>query len=373
MRFASQRFLALLAVLTTVALVSCVTAGARKPAPAPSKLAPHNAVFDLEQEGLKCLWRQELGQLTDNRRLRDLYSTGPLVVVEAGGGEIHCLDADTGIWKATTVMIDKLDAPPTALGDRLALVVKNSVVLYDLATGAIDRPHPCGFPLTAQPVSHKGVLYLAGGDGKIARLSPDERMPEWLVSLRGPIFSRPTIAGEHLLAASPMGVVVWDTFKDRDRVRWSPKTGVRLSSGVAQVADRIYVGDDRGLLYSLDADTGEWLWQRIFDGPIREDLRVVGTDLLVLTDNPSLICLDAAGDRQQRWRVAGVTQVISVGRNAVYAAMGPDRVVAISRDTGEPLWSDTLPPDCRITGSEQGPTFFIADTAGSIVAFTELD
>ena len=120
-------------LLAALGLTSCAAPPASTSAACQeSKLSPENAFFDLEPEGLKLLWRQDLGQLSD-RQLRDVYCAGPIVVVEAEGGEIHCLNAANGVWKATEVLRSSLDRAPVFMDQALVLVVKNALCRFDTA------------------------------------------------------------------------------------------------------------------------------------------------------------------------------------------------------------------------------------------------
>jgi outer membrane protein assembly factor BamB len=369
MRFVARRSLALLSAFAALALVSCVNG----PEPVASKLAPEDHFSSLEKEGLKRAWPQELGQFAANRALKDIYSAGQFVVIEAEGGEIYCLDATKGTWKGSTVLRDSLHIPPTAIGDKLAFVVNNDVVIYDVPADEKGRPHVVDFPLTAQPLLYRDSLFLGGGDGKIACMPLAGGKAEWLVSLWGPIFEQPVISGGRLLATSASGVLFWQIDIKGEIGRWAPNESVRLSSSVAAVGDRVYVGDNRGQLYCLPADAGEPTWQRMMGGPIKGKITVSGTDLLLLTTAPSLICLDGAGAREEHWRSDGVVELLTVGRAAVYVRKEGGALAALSRETGEELWCDPLPADCKVAGDENTPTIYIADPQGSIVAITELD
>jgi len=377
MRFTARRSLAMLSALAAMALVSCTAVTVPEAGPEPkvvsSKLAPDNHVFDLEAEGLKLLWAQELGQLSENRSLKDIYSAGDFVVIEAQDGEVHCLDAETGVWKATKVLRDELRLPPTAIGDMLVFVVKNNLVVYDTATDEVRRPCPTSFALTARPLLYGDALFLAGGDGNVARLPLAGREIEWLAALTGAIFEQPVVAGGRLLVSAPSGVLIWDLAEGLEFSRWAPNAPARLTSGVAAVGGRIYVGDNRGFLHSLQANTGQHTWQRMLGAPVVGRLTVAGSKLLVLTGKPSLICMDAASEREQYWQQEGVVEVLTVGQAAVYVLNADGSVAAISLETGKEAWREPLPADCKLAGDANRPTIYIANPRGSVVALAELD
>ena len=373
MRIAGHRSLVLLCAAAALTLASCAGQPERDGPGVGSKLSPDNHVFDVENQGLKLLWPYELGRLTGTRALRTIYIAGRFVIVEAEGGEIHCLDAQTGEWKATTVLGRQLQVPPTAIGDKLVFVVRNSIVIYDTVTRKTSRPYRPGFALTAAPLLQGSGLLLAGGDGNLARLSLTDARQQWLASLRGPIREQPIVAGGRLFAVSPAGVLAWDLAQGTMLGTWAPQPPSKLSSGLAVVAGSLYVGDSRGLLYALDPGLPAAVWQRMLGAPVIGTPTAAGTRLLVLTSEPNLICIDAVGERKELWRVQGVVKLLTLGKDRAYTLNDDGSIAALSLETGKELWRDPLPADCTVVGSRNRPAFYIANPRGSVVGFAELD
>lgn len=81
---------------------------------------------------------------------------------------------------------------------------------------------------------------------------------------------------------------------------WRKKLNARLTGCAGSFADRIYVSDEEGAVYSIDSDTGKVIWQ--------SDLEIVSTSaptaneniVLVQTVNEKLFALDA-NDGSQLW------------------------------------------------------------------------
>ena len=380
MKTVPRRWLVAASVLPAMLLASCTVPTGPSPAPAPepapSKLSPANHVFDLEREGLKLLWAQELGQLTANRSLRDIYAAGDFVVVEADQGELHCIDARTGVWKAMAVLRNGLDRPPTAFGGRLYLVTESYLFSLDTNSGALSKPYNPGFPLAAAPLLYKDSLILAGTNGYLAVLRIADLWQQWLASLNAPVFDQPVVVEPRLYASGRgRSVLAWDLSPgiNLELWRWTPLLPARISSGVAVYQDRLYVGDNRGFLYSLPTDGGEPTWKSMFEGPIVGRPLVVGSKLLFLTEKPSLVCIEAGGERQSLWHYSGAKEVLTVGKSAAYVLNEDHSVAAVALDTGKELWRDPLPADCKIAGSAGRPAFYIANPQGSVIAVQELD
>ncbi len=358
-------------LLAPLILASCA-------APAPvsepiSKLSPENAFFDLEQEGLKVLWRQELGQRTD-APLRDIYCTGNIVVVEAEGGEVHCLKSSDGTWKATRLLGDHLTHAPKAQGQRLYLIVKNNLRVFDTALGRLSAGFRPGFAMSTPPQVYGDSLILAGGNGHLRRVMLDDPREGWVTSLEGPILEEPVIAEDRVFAAASRDKVIAVQAQNGDVLwKWKPKEPSRISSGVAVLGHRLFVGDNRGFIYSLRADYGARTWKTMADGPIVGRPHVVGTDVLVFTGRPSLMSIDAGGDMETRWTCPGAIELVAAGEATAYVLTEDHSVVALSLETGEERWRHPLPADCEITGDPTRAAFYIVNSKGSIVALGELD
>jgi outer membrane protein assembly factor BamB len=373
-----HRCLVFATLLAAVLAVSCITSTDRQADTAararPSKLSPANATFDLEAEGMKRLWPQELGQLSSNRRLKNIYSAGALVVVEAAEGEIHCLEASSGVWKSTAVLEGPLSMPPAAMGDTLFLAVGSTLFTYDVGKDQLSRGYNPQFPLFVAPLLRGNELILAGGNGHLATLTLVGEKQTFLASLNGPIFERPVISAGRLYAsATGDKAIAWDLDRGLELWRWGPQRPSEITTGVAVIGDRVYVGDNRGFLYSLDAEHGAETWKAMFEAPLVGRPEVVGSKLVVFTDKPSMVCLDGGGERQELWRLEGGCKLLTVGKRAFYALTQDHCVVAIQPDSGKELWRQPLPEDCCIVGDAARPVLYIADTAGSIVALAELD
>ncbi|KPK65804.1 MAG: hypothetical protein AMK73_01950 [Planctomycetes bacterium SM23_32] len=381
MRGPLRTWAAFVPFLAVVLAVSCTVPAAPResaaragggPRAATSKLSPANASFDLEKEGLKLLWPQELGQLTSNRRLRDIYSVEDLVVIEAGDGEVHCLDASTGIWKGTVVLTGALDRPPARLGSQVLFVVHNFIFAYDLATDSLSKPYNPLVALSQAPVVQHGDVFLLGGNGHVVKVLRDGSQ-ELLVSLDAPIREEPVFAGGRLYA-SAWGdqVVALEPGSGSELWRWEPGRPSELTSGVAVSGETVFVGDDRGFVYALGTSAAEPLGKIMLGAPVVGRPRVVGPNLLVLTSKPSLVCM-ATADRGILWRYEGAEQLLTVGSRAAYVLTAGRSVAAVALEDGKELWSEPLPRGCKVKGDPDRPVLYLADTAGSIAALAELD
>lgn len=375
MRHVVCRFLAIILCFVAVAAVSCSFGGKRPTGGTPSALAPSNSWFDLEGWEIKDLWTQELGQLTGNKELRNIYVSGNVVVIEAGEGELHCLDAESGIWKATTRLPAELDRAPTALGETLFVMSQNSLFAYHMASDKLSDPVHAGFPVSTPPLLYQNTIILAGLNGRIVSFDLADGKRTRLTTLTGPIMEQPVISGGKLYAAAHNDLVAqWDLVRRREEGLWGPPGSAEISSGVMADGGYVYVGDNTGMLYALQAD--EYLerkTQHLAPAPITGTPQVRDQKLYALTEYPSLLCLATGSDMKLLWEHEGTVQLLAWGKNRVYVRQQDGSIAALSTEDGSVIWQDPLPASCKVAGDPARPAFYIADSAGSVMAFKELD
>ena len=374
MKRALGRYCVFILPLAGLLLSSCAAPGVSyEPAAGTSKLSPANEIFDLEAEGLKTLWRANLGQVA-GRRIEKLYCTGPLVVVEATDGEIHCFDAESGIWQTYAVFHRGLVRAPVQMGETLFVVVADRLYGLNIRTGRRSTGFNPKFAVSVPPVVYEDSLILAGANGHLACLPILGTQLSWTRSLSGPILEPPVLSGDRLFASAhgdkvmavepDSGYPVWT---------WQPKEPSQISSGLAADGDYVYVGDNRGYVYALQDAVGAPQGKRMVHSAVTSQPWIVGEQLLVLTAKPSLISLVPGADMARLWAYDGAARVLSASRSVVYVQTADGSVAAVSLETGDELWRHGLPEGCRVEGDPFRPVFYVANEQGNIVAFAELD
>ncbi len=359
--------------LLCIALLLCyqVAALGAEVTPAPSKLSPANAVFNLKPEGLKMLWRAELGDISDTR-LKSLYPAGLWLVAESPEGEVHVLDARNGRWKTVRLLRHGLGSAPTAVGDTLWLISHNHLYRLDLKTadfGAVYHPR---FAASAPPLFMEADLVLAGSNGHIASFTREDFERNWRVSLTGPIAEQPVLMRSKLFAAASE-VIGLGADEGRALWRWEPKEPARLTTGLAVSQGEVFVGDNLGRLYGLGMDYGDLRWEASLGAPLVGKPHVIGGKLLVFTNEPEAVCLNISGERDVAWHLEGATRLLTTGDGTVYLLTEGHEVAAISLKSGRELWREPLPAGCIAAGHKDAPIFYVGSPDGTVVAFQELD
>jgi len=156
---------------------------------------------------------------------------------------------------------------------------------------------------------------------------------------------------------------------------WSliPKAPAKLNSGINVYGKTCYVGDDLGTLYGLSTGLGAIQWKKSLGSPVIGVPKVVGDKVLVFTNKPNVACLQGDAGPNVLWRLDGADRLLCAGEKLAYFLMADNSVAAVGMADGKEAWRDPLPAGTMVAGSATRPEFYIANSAGSIVAIAELE
>ncbi|MFO8007612.1 MAG: PQQ-binding-like beta-propeller repeat protein [Candidatus Brocadiia bacterium] len=336
-----------------------------------SKLSPANAVFDLEQEGLKALWRAELGHIRAGR-LEQIHPTGPVVVAETPEGEIHVLEAETGRWVGVQKLRYGLSCPPVAADGGLYYVHKGGLFDWDLEAGEDTRVYEPPFAVSEAPVPTDGDLILAGAEGSLARWTPGTSKAMWRTTAWGTLNGRPVLSGDKMLVSA--GEVASVAIEDGEKLwYWKPEEPGVVTTNAATDGSLVFVGDNRGHLYSVGVENGEQKGRKFLNAPLTGEIELLGDGMLVFLNTPEAVFLTVGAEPEVQWRVPGAQRLLASGGGVGYVLTEDGSVAAIALDRGEELWREPLPEGCVVAGNSEEPVFYVGNAQGTVVAFQQLD
>lgn len=362
-------------VLLAVLASSVALAAPPQDAAIGSKLSPANANFDLKEEGLKALWRQDIVHRA-SKKLRTVYFTGSMVVAETEQDEIVCIDAEDGNWKESTVLRRTPQFPPVDAGkDELLIVIADTFYRYDVAADELTKGWRCGMALLAPPRIARKYVILGDASGRVMSVRLSNGDLHWSSAvLGGPIIQKPAVqadtvfvaaAGDRVMAMElTMGGALWN---------WQPNPPGKVSSGLAVDREHVYVGDTNGVISALRVGSGRIDWQVIAGMPVIGQPRLQGQNLLALLQKPAVTCVRMGDKPRVLWTWDGATRLLAASPKAVYVLTGENVLVGLSMETGQELWRDNLPADCKVTGNPEEPVIYIGNTDGFVVAFGEVE
>ena len=294
---------------------------------------------------------------TASSNSRELGAAGVLLL--CGLALAGCSDAFVGMSMPSLPKIDDINPwaeKPVPLPGKRVAVIQQENVATNLA--AADRPlmlppprqndawsEPGGVPSNAL-----GHLALAGA-GQSAWSADAGRGSSFYGRLTAsPIVYEDRVytldAGGRVTAFSvSSGTEVW-------RMSVTPpneKDQEGFGGGLAADGGRIYAGTGFGYVVALDARTGNKLWEKSVEAPVRASPTAVGERVFALTKEGQVYCLSGS-DGSELWAFRGMPERASLLSNASPAVDGDVVVVpyptgdlvALHVSTGRPVWSESL-------------------------------
>ncbi|MCB9623390.1 MAG: PQQ-binding-like beta-propeller repeat protein [Sandaracinus sp.] len=178
-------------------------------------------------------------------------------------------------------------------------------------------------------------------------------------------------------------------------VRWSKVLRPRLGGPYTPVENaaaaidmrrqRVFVGSSQGMFFAFDGNDGRELFRYDPEAGVEAEAVVdeAWGDVYLASDDGRIHALSGrTGEARWKAPVGGsVRQTPRLGEDALYVVTEEDRVVAMSRENGEVLWSYQREVDVELaisghaglTVSEDGRVLYTAFTDGTIVALDATD
>lgn len=187
------------------------------------------------------------------------------------------------------------------------------------------------FYSTLKPAYLNGVIYAADREGKVMALD----------------------------AAS--GNVLWEVQLAESAGLLSGKKSALLSGGVTVLGDRVYIGSERGLLFSLNAASGQVVWQVTVAGEVVSSPTVERDKVMLVTTNGKLQVLNIA-DGAEVWNadldipvlsLRGQSSPITVEDKFVIVGGDNGRINAFTFDLGQLVWQERVAEPVGATEIEQ--------------------
>ena len=124
----------------------------------------------------------------------------------------------------------------------------------------------------------------------------------------------------------------------------------RLGGGAPAFGDgRLYMANGNGMVFAVDAGSGEEIWRRQLKAPVRSAPTAIDGRVLMSTADSQLFALDGATS-DILWQHAGLFEQTGILGGAspaatnevVIAPFASGEVVALTLDTGQQIWNDTV-------------------------------
>ena len=344
-------------------------------APAGATLDPATTeTSDVEGKGLKVWWRASVAHVGAGEGLSSIYSTDSLLVAETPSGDLYYFNATTGVWTGATRLKGALLVPPLEHNRKLYAITTRALSEIDADSGDILNSLPTRVPVASKPVPFFRHLMLGGGNGRLVCFSTDDGTHEWSIATHGAIHTSPVLDDDVVYAAGYGGKVVAAALRTGERqASWEPREPSKIASGLALKDGFLYVGDNRGFVYSLVARDLVVKGRYPTGGPITGSPIFVGDNLLVFTYAGGALCLTPGTEATLLWSHPDSERLVATGPSNVYLLTRDRSVACVDRRTGEEKWRLGLAEGAVIASEPTQPIFYVAVPGGAIMAVRELE
>ena len=218
--------------------------------------------------------------------------------------------------------------------------------------------------LTAIPIVYDGKIFTMDAEGTIRALSAANGAVVWS------------------FATVPDAKTGFDYLHPFNRNNVS-RAG--FGGGIAADGGKVFVATGYGTVLALDAGTGQTVWTKKLDIPIREAPTAADGRVFVVNSESELFCLKAT-DGSELWTQKGLPENAAVltsaspavAGNVVYVPYPSGEIQAIDVKSGQPKWTDSLSKGAINSSSTaigeaarpvvDGPAVFAMSRGGQLIA-----
>jgi outer membrane protein assembly factor BamB len=161
------------------------------------------------------------------------------------------------------------------------------------------------------------LLYFSTRKGKIYCIDGQKREISWEVDIPASLVSPPYLSESRLYVNDENNTLYC---VDRaGKLLWDRTLESQITSTVAESGGQVYVGTEDGLLFGLDVETGQEIWQFRADDAVRSNLVIWQNHLLFGCDDQQIYSVDRKGRLVGRYDAGGKTgKTLAVADNLLY-------------------------------------------------------
>lgn len=291
-----------------------------------------------ENVGLKRAWFS-VAKLDPSRgRLIGAVADGDLLVLTTDQGQIHTMDAETGETKWTA----RVGSPryPTfkpAIGEQhIAAVNGSTLYVFDRKEGKPVWEMKIGGAAGAGPCLSKTHVFVPLINGFVEGFDLKEpKKPRWRHQSIGRTLVQPILADKHVLWPTDRGYL-YVTNVVGPRIEYRLETEDAITIPPAYLKPYAFSASLDGYLYAFHLGKGDTVWRYSLGDPINSPPVAVMGRVYVASERPEMFALNAKnGDVD--WKAKGITHILAVSSNRVYARDRNNRLNILDAKSGTKL------------------------------------
>ena len=342
----------------------------------------------LVRYGLERAWWSQATINPNRSRVRYITLDEDLLYIQTTGGIITAFDNETGrkLWAR---QIGQKDEPSHAAVSNLdSVYVAVGLYLYsiDKFSGQIIWKLRLPKLPSSSPTVDEDQIYFGTLDGSVfaysvhgirdlyvKNLLPDysHNALRWRYKAGEEIISPAVSTGRTVNFASRDGSLYAVTTELRKLI-WQFETDATLSAPLGHTQDSIVVASEDFNVYCINAANGAFRWKPFVLGyPIRQQPRVIDSDIYLMSDRGGLFCLSLdTGNRL--WWSPNVSGFLAATRNRLFLSGDIGSVVILSRENGSFVAAIPLRQFSVRLANDRTDRLYLSTPSGLVVCIREL-
>ncbi|MEZ4504896.1 MAG: PQQ-binding-like beta-propeller repeat protein [Thermomicrobiales bacterium] len=174
------------------------------------------------------------------------------ILIGGDDGDLFSISRDNGhlLWKTT--LDSAIYSTPAISNGRVFVTTEGQTVsAVDLETGDLIWSYPVGG--ASSPAVADGIVYVGSSDGALYAIDAESGgTPMWLFATGNKTVQSPVIAGEHVVVAA--GAMLYSLDRETGEVVWQYPVGDTITTEPVILDGYLYAGDKNGYFYALTGD-----------------------------------------------------------------------------------------------------------------------
>jgi outer membrane protein assembly factor BamB len=313
---------------------------------APKQTTPDYIPFpSLQSVGLTQVWERQI-ILAPQEKIDHVWRVGDSVYVATNQSRMTRIEAASGVkaWDVTIGSGSEFHKPFELPGGHNLLVANHGeFMLVNKATGRTEASNHVDFVITTDPIVIGDHICVGGVDDFYALFLDQLGGRVWITPAPSDGFSaQPAVVGDSLMLATNSGKLWRVNSSDGEWVWRDRKTNGEVSAGLAVDARNVYIPSLDHYLYAFELSDGHELWDSRLDGKLDQPPLPLKGQVLITAGGKGLYSI-ATSNGQVKWEADGISQVVTVVGDQVWAGDSAGNLQALSLADGKAISSTPIP------------------------------
>jgi len=309
---------------------------------------PATPMPDLHTVGLNLTWQRQV-TLDAGERITNAWRVGSSIYVASSMSRLSRINARSGVlsWsiglgEENFHLFRPAEIPNPAGGTAKEVLVTShgAAFVVNIETGEIARTADLGLSLSTDPLIIGNTLCVAGPGRYIGIYLDQLKGHHWVQNDPGDLFESTPVAVENSVIVASRSGLLWRLNAESGNWMWKDrKTNGAVTAGLAADTRAVYIPGLDQRVYAFRTETGGELWETTESlGTLETTPTLAGPLALIVSNEKGLYGL-ARSNGEIKWNVPGVSQVATASDTTAWVGGRDGTIRSISLETGAVLSS----------------------------------